>query len=108
MPHYVYEIPAGPVPNRRVGAFTGYTAASDFAIAERRKQSFHDQTMIAVIHAADTDLADLSARRLHEEFDEARKSRPAPTARVNHFVRTYDEAIEVEDVGGRLRIGAPV
>ena len=100
MPHYVYEIPAGPVPNRRIGEFSGYTAASGFAIGQRQKQSFHDETMIAVIHAA--------ARRLHTQFDEARKSRPAPTARVSHFVRTYDDAIEVEDVGARLRIGAPV
>ena len=108
MPHYVYEIPAGPVPNRRIGEFSGYTAASGFAIGQRQKQSFRDETMIAVIHAADTDLADLSARRLHTQFDEARKSRPAPTARVSHFVRTYDDAIEVEDVDARLRIGAPV
>lgn len=106
MPHYVYEIPVGAVPNRRIGEFAGYAEASDFAIGERQKQSFHDATMVTVIHAATAELADVSARRLHKHFDEARKSRPAPTARVSHFVRTYDD-VSVEDIAARLRIGAP-
>ncbi|RYE88334.1 MAG: hypothetical protein EOP19_01715 [Hyphomicrobiales bacterium] len=89
MPHYVYEIPTGDAPNRQIGAYGSYGDASEFARVERQRLKFSDQTLILVVFAESGDLADISARELRERFDEARKARQAPTARVEQFVRTY-------------------
>jgi hypothetical protein len=105
MAHFVYEIPAGAAPNRRIGEFATYDEASEFAKAQRQKQSFNDGNMVSVIHAKDTEMADAGARRLHEQFDEARRSRPPPSGRVVQFTRAYAEA-EDDDESGALPASA--
>ena len=94
MPHYVYEIPAGSAPIRQVNAFPFYAEASGFANAARAKQSLHDAAMVVVVHAETSEEGDAGARKLQEQFDEARRSRPAPAARVSHFIREYGSGRE--------------
>ena len=89
MPHYVYEIPAGSAPIRQINAFPGYVEASAFADEERARQSLHDAAMVVVVHAETSEEGDTGARKLQEQFEEARRSRAAPTARVSHFIREY-------------------
>jgi hypothetical protein len=92
MPHYVYEIPAGSAPIRQINGFPGYGEASAFANEERAKQSLQDAAMIVVVHAETSQEGDSAARRLQEQFEEARRSRPAPAARVSQFIREYGPA----------------
>lgn len=91
MPHFVYEIPIGVAPNRRIGEFPNYVEASAFAKAAREKQAFGDGVMVSVIHADTIDLAETGARQLHEQYDEARLSRQPPSGRIAQFVLNYSD-----------------
>lgn len=107
MPHYVYEIPRGVAPNRRIGTFADYVDASGFARAERQRRAFEDETMVLVVHAANTEQADESAHVLRLRFEEVRQSRPAPVARVAQFVRTYGGEQPGTVAPGRSQLSLP-
>jgi len=108
MTHYVYEIPPGTAPNRQIGAYGNYGDASEFARVERQKLRLGDETLILVVHAESSEAADASAARLREQFDEARKARPAPSGRVAQFVRNFPAEPDAARAQERIAVGPAV
>lgn len=108
MTHYVYEIPAGMAPNRQIGAYGNYGDASEFARVERQKLKLGDDTLILVVHAESTEMADASAARLREQFDEARKARQAPSGRVAQFMLNFPAEPDEAEPPDRIATGTAV